>query len=65
MNKVPHNLFMLILDSQVSISSVMAVWQEWIGLIVFDKFNGFGKIGSIEKGLKFEGSYLSQDLKWG
>ena len=28
----PHNLFMLISDSQVSISSVKAVWQEWFGL---------------------------------
>ena len=24
--------------------------------------NGFGKIGSIEMGLKFEGSHLSQDF---
>ena len=32
MNKAPHNLFMLISDSQVSISSVKAVWQEWFGL---------------------------------
>ena len=32
MNKAPHNLIMLISDSQVSISSVMVVWQEWFGL---------------------------------
>ena len=32
MNKAPHNLFMLISNSQVSISSVKAVWQEWFGL---------------------------------
>ena len=32
MNEAPHNFFMLISDSQVSISSVTAVWQEWFGL---------------------------------
>ena len=32
MNEALHNLFMLISDSQVSISSVMAVWHEWFGL---------------------------------
>ena len=32
MKKAPHHLFMLISDSQVSISSVKAVWQEWFGL---------------------------------
>ena len=31
-NKAQHNLFMLISDSQVSISSVKAVWQEWFSL---------------------------------
>ena len=32
MNKVPYNLFMLISDSHVSITSVKAVWQKWFGL---------------------------------
>ena len=32
MNKAPHNLFMLTSDSQVSISSVKAVWKECFGL---------------------------------
>ena len=32
MNKAPHNLLVLISDSQVSISSVKAVWQGWFGL---------------------------------
>ena len=27
--------------------------------------NGFDKIGSTEIGVKFEGSHLSPDLKWG
>ena len=28
----PYNLFILISDSQVSISSVKAMWQEWFCL---------------------------------